>query len=160
MVQIKNPLWWGPIRKKLLPPPILGSSGHPIDQKFLLLENFAFFWHLVTCPPLFFPKMNLTKNFYFFYVRYKHLSLEHLSLWDTCSSKSRIFQKSSTWWCKKGVFFEKTKGFPLKTLKENIFFKMLCDLLWNVKESVVNLTQRVKKFQIWRKTRKWSELGP
>ena len=46
--------------------PIFGPSGHPIRQKFLLAQNFAFFWHLVTCPPFIFAKNDqIQKNFFF-----------------------------------------------------------------------------------------------
>ena len=44
--------------------PIFGPSGHPIGQKFLLAQNFAFFGHLP--PPFIFAKNDeIQKSFFF-----------------------------------------------------------------------------------------------
>ena len=47
--------------------PIFGPSGHPIGQKFLLAQNFAFFLALGDLPPFVFTKNDkIQKNNFFF----------------------------------------------------------------------------------------------
>ena len=75
----------------------------------------AFFWHLVTCPPLFSWIMIKFEKICFFYLRHVHVYYNQLvQFWFNSSSLHKIL----IWWprwCHKNAFFDK-KTFLLQIL--------------------------------------------
>ena len=93
MIEINIPSRWGYNMAEIVTRPIFGPSGNPIGQKFLLAQTFAFFRHLVTCPPFIFAKNDEIQKKFFFYLRYVNgYYNQALVLWCCSSQLLKIYK--------------------------------------------------------------------